>query len=222
MPSARAARRRWGVEGDRRGRRQRRPPGAGEGRRRPRPRDRRAAPTTRHPALLVAGDGPLRDELERAAAAAGIAATFVGRVEPDDVVSVLHAADCFVYSARRGANTPYAVLEAMASGLAVVATTAPPIHRSMLADGRGIAVEPGDRDALRDGILAFLRDRPPGSEPRGRRHAATSRPTIPPPRPTGRSMPWCAGSGPNRRTLSRRSRSRAGRSRAVTPRRPTS
>ena len=75
-------------------------------------------------------------------------------------MSVLHAADCFVYPARRGANTPYAVLEAMACGLAVVATTAPPIHGSMLADGRGIAVEPGDRDALRDGILAFLRDPP--------------------------------------------------------------
>ena len=88
-----------------------------------------------------------------------MAATFVGRVEPEDLASVLHAADCFVYSARRGANTPYAVLEAMASGLAVVATTAPAIHRSMFADGRGIAVEPGDRDALRDGITAFLRDR---------------------------------------------------------------
>ena len=31
---------------------------------------------------------------------------------------------------------------------------------SMLADGRGIAVEPGDRDALRAGILAYLRDPP--------------------------------------------------------------
>lgn len=110
--------------------------------------------------LLVAGDGPLRDELERAVAAAGVAAIFVGRVEPDDVVSVLHAADCFVYAARRGANTPYAVLEAMAVGLPVVATTAPAIHRSMLDDGRGIAVEPGDRDALRDGILQFLHDPP--------------------------------------------------------------
>ena len=110
--------------------------------------------------LLVAGDGPLRAELERGAAAAGVAVTFVGRLEPADVVSILHAADCFAYPARRGANTPYAVLEAMAAGLPVVATTAPPIHRSMLAEGRGIAVEPGDRDALRAGILHFLRDRP--------------------------------------------------------------
>ena len=153
------ARRRWGVEGDRQ-------VVVSVGRLAPEKGlddlvgALAALPEEVAPMLLVAGDGPLRDEHERAAGAAGIAATFAGPVEPDDVVSVLHAADCFVYPARRGANTPYAVLEAMASGLAVVATTAPPIHRSMLADGRGIAVEPGDRDALRDGILAFLRDRP--------------------------------------------------------------
>ena len=112
------------------------------------------------PHLLVVGDGPLADELERAAATAGIEATFIGRLEPDDVASVMHAADCFVYAARRGANTPYAVLEAMASGLPVVATTAPSIHRAMLEDGRGIAVEPGDRDAVRAGIVRFIHDRP--------------------------------------------------------------
>jgi len=156
------ARRRWGVEGDRR-------VIVSVGRLAPEKgvddlvRAVAALPPDVTPTLLLAGDGPLRDELERAAGAAGIAATFAGRVEPDDVVSVLHAADCFVYPARRGANTPYAVLEAMASGLAVVATTAPPIHRSMLADDRGIAVEPGDHDALRDGILAFLRDEARGA-----------------------------------------------------------
>jgi glycosyltransferase involved in cell wall biosynthesis len=153
------ARRRWGVEGDR-------AVVVSVGRLAPEKgvddlvRAVAALPEGVAPALLVAGDGPLRHELERAADAAAVAATFVGRVEPDDVVSVLHAADCFVYPARRGANTPFAVLEAMAAGLAVVATTAPAIHRSMLADGRGIAVEPGDRDALGDGVLAFMGDRP--------------------------------------------------------------
>lgn len=110
------------------------------------------------PRLVVAGDGPLRDELERAAAAAGIDAMFVGGLDAAEVASIMHAADCFAYSALRGANTPYAVLEAMSSGLPVVATAAPPIHRAMLADGRGTAVDPGDRDALRTGLLAYLRD----------------------------------------------------------------
>ena len=112
------------------------------------------------PRLLIAGDGPLRAQLERAAANAGVAATFVGALEPDDVASIMRAADCFAYSALRGANTPFAVLEAMASGLPVVATAAPPVHRAMLADGRGTAIEPGDQAALRDGIDHWLRDRP--------------------------------------------------------------
>jgi glycosyltransferase involved in cell wall biosynthesis len=109
--------------------------------------------------LLVAGDGPLRADLERAAARAGVSATFVGPLEPVDVAGILHAADCFVYPALRGANTPFAVLEAMATGLPVVATTAPAVHRAMLADGRGVAIEPGDREAMRAGIIRLLGDR---------------------------------------------------------------
>ena len=111
------------------------------------------------PRLLVAGEGPLRVELERAAAAVGAAVTFVGGLERRDVASLLHAADCFVYPALRGANTPFAVLEAMSSGLPVVATTAPEVHEVMLSDGRGVAVAPGDRDALRAGIARYLADR---------------------------------------------------------------
>jgi glycosyltransferase involved in cell wall biosynthesis len=116
-------------------------------------------PAALAPRLLVAGDGPLREELEGAASSAGVAATFVGGLEPREVATILHAADCFVYPARRGANTPFAVLEAMASGLPIVATAAPVAHRAMLADGRGIAVDPGDAGAIRDGILRHLRDR---------------------------------------------------------------
>jgi glycosyltransferase involved in cell wall biosynthesis len=111
------------------------------------------------PRVLVAGDGPLRAELERAAQTAGAAVTFVGALESRDVASLLHAADCFVYPGLRGANTPFAVLEAMASGLPVVATTAPEVHAAMLAGGRGFAVEPGNRDALRAGIARYLGDR---------------------------------------------------------------
>ena len=108
--------------------------------------------------LLVAGDGPLRAELERSAATAGIRVTFIGGLARELVASVLHSADCFAYAARRGANTPFAVLEAMSSGLPVIATAAPRVHRAMLADGRGIAIDPGDRAALRAGIDRYLRD----------------------------------------------------------------
>lgn len=115
-----------------------------------------AAMGTRHDAtLLIAGDGPLRPQLE---GDAPVNARFVGRLEPNEVASLHRAADVFVYAGRQGANTPYAVLEAMASGLPVVATTAPEVHRAMLADGRGVAVPPGDRAALTAALGELLGD----------------------------------------------------------------
>jgi glycosyltransferase involved in cell wall biosynthesis len=105
--------------------------------------------------FLLAGDGPLRAQLERRAPAN---VRFLGRLERDEVASLHRSADGFVYAGRQGANTPYAVLEAMASGLPVVATTAPEAHRAMLADGRGIAVEPDDAAALASGIDRLLAD----------------------------------------------------------------
>lgn len=105
--------------------------------------------------FVVAGDGPLRSRLEHSAPPN---ARFLGRLERDEVASLHRSADLFVYAGRQGANTPYAVLEAMASGLAVVATTAPEAHRAMLADGRGIAAEPDDRAAISEAIGSLLAD----------------------------------------------------------------
>ena len=88
-----------------------------------------------------------------------------------------------------------------------------------------IAVEPGDQRRRSATAILAVPARPARGQRRpGRRRAATSRPTTPPPRPSRRSMPCSAGSGPNRRTLSRRSAAqRAGRSRAGwPPRLPTS
>jgi len=114
-------------------------------------------PAADRPVLVFAGEGPERAALAARAREAGVATRFVGALEdPADVAALLDAADIFVYAGRQGANTPYAVLEAMAAGLAVVASTEPAVHRAMLADGRGIAVPPGDIDALRTALARFL------------------------------------------------------------------
>lgn len=71
--------------------------------------------------LVVAGDGPLRSDLERAAKTAGIAqrTRFTGWI--DDVPALLTALDLFVCcSAAEGMSN--AVLEAMAAGLPIIAT----------------------------------------------------------------------------------------------------
>lgn len=115
-----------------------------------------ALPAAERPLLVLAGDGPERDALLGRAERAGVATRFVGAIDDAaDVAELLAAADIFVYAGRQGANTPYAVLEAMAAGLAVIASTEPAVHGPMLADGRGIAVPPEDIEALRAAIARF-------------------------------------------------------------------
>ena len=109
------------------------------------------------PLLVLAGDGPEREALAERASRAGVATRFVGALDdPSDVAELLAAADIFVYAGRQGTNTPYAVLEAMAAGLAVVASTEPAVHGPMLAEGRGIAVPPADVGALRAALDRLL------------------------------------------------------------------
>ena len=129
-------------------------------------------PAAERPLLVLAGDGPERKALVRRAERAGVATRFVGAIDDAaDVAELLAAADIFVYAGRQGTNTPYAVLEAMAAGLAVVASTEPAIHGPMLADGRGIAVPPDDIEALR-AALARLAGAPRLRAEAGRRARA--------------------------------------------------
>jgi glycosyltransferase involved in cell wall biosynthesis len=109
-------------------------------------------PGEERPLLVIGGAGSQRALLEAAASSAGVTTRFVGELAPEEVVELLAAADFFVYAGRQGANTPYAVLEAMASGLAVVATTEPAVHGEMLAEGRGFAVPPNDPASMADAI----------------------------------------------------------------------
>ena len=105
-------------------------------------------PPHERPLLVVGGEGLQRADLERAAREGRVDARFIGELAPDGVAELLAAADLFVYAGRQGANTPYAVLEAMAAGLGVVATTQPAVHAEMLAEGRGLVVAPDDVAAL--------------------------------------------------------------------------
>ena len=69
---------------------------------------------------------------------------------PDDSLRALHAGAvaCVLPSACEGFGLP--AVEAAACGAAVVATTESPLPR--LLEGGGVFVEPGDVDALVDGM----------------------------------------------------------------------
>ncbi|WP_137285996.1 glycosyltransferase family 4 protein [Halorussus salinisoli] len=74
--------------------------------------------------LYVAGDGPLREELEGKAVDLGISdrVTFLGYVPDEDLPRAYATADCFVLPTRRLEGFGLATLEALASGTPVVAT----------------------------------------------------------------------------------------------------
>jgi len=96
--------------------------------------------------VVIAGDGPLRESLEEDVRRRDLGGTclFWGDISADDVIRLLAISDIFLYTSTRGACMPMAVLEAMASGCAVIATTQPLANTVALADGRGVIVQTGN------------------------------------------------------------------------------
>ena len=89
--------------------------------------------------LLIVGDGSLRAELERRATRLGLGVEFAGSLYGDDLLRAYAEADAFVLPSDRE-GMALAALEAMASGLPVVATDVPG-NRELL-DGRGVLAAP--------------------------------------------------------------------------------
>lgn len=89
--------------------------------------------------LRVVGDGSLRAELERRAAALGLSAEFAGSLFGDDLLRAYAEADAFVLPSDREGMALVA-LEAMAAGLPVIATDVP--GNTDLIGGRGLLAAP--------------------------------------------------------------------------------
>lgn len=112
--------------------------------------------------LLVAGDGPERDSLERLARDCHADARFLGTVTGGAKRDLFAAADAFVLASRvlpsgRTEGAPTAVLEAMDAGLPVVATDVGGVASLVAHERTGLLVPPGDVDALTH-ALARVRD----------------------------------------------------------------
>jgi glycosyltransferase involved in cell wall biosynthesis len=105
--------------------------------------------------LAIAGDGELRDELERRAAELGVAerAHFLGR--RDDVDSLLAASDVAVISSDFE-GTPLFALESMSAGTPLVGTAVGGVPD--LVGDAGVLVPPRDPAALAAAIERLLGD----------------------------------------------------------------
>jgi glycosyltransferase involved in cell wall biosynthesis len=123
--------------------------------------------------LAIAGDGPLRDQLQAAAARGRAAVTFLGTLPHAELPALLRRSAAFVLPSHYEGN-PKALVEAMACGVPVIGTRAPGIeelltHRetgylcgTSAADIRAAIVDvlgdAGLRDRISAGAAAYARE----------------------------------------------------------------
>jgi glycosyltransferase involved in cell wall biosynthesis/SAM-dependent methyltransferase/GT2 family glycosyltransferase len=122
----------------------------------------------------LAGDGPLRHELERQCARSGIAdrVRFLGRLTEPEVTGVLDRSDVFVAAStvQRDGQTdgvPVALMEAMAAGVPVVASDVAGVAELVRHGETGLLTAPEDDAALAD-ALRSLRAQPTQAVDRAR------------------------------------------------------
>lgn len=108
--------------------------------------------------LVMAGGGPLRDELQSEISSAGLGTcvTLPGYVRGEEKTRVLADADIFVLPTYYGEGCPVSMLEAMAAGLAIVATPVGGIP-DILRDGEnGVLLPSADPNLIRDALHRLL------------------------------------------------------------------
>jgi glycosyltransferase involved in cell wall biosynthesis len=106
--------------------------------------------------LLIAGDGPLRSELERQAESSGLHSRvrFLG-FQPK-LLRWMQAADAFVLSSL-WEGLPMALLEAASCALPAVATDVPGVSEVIELEARGVLVPPRDPFALAEAMRQMMR-----------------------------------------------------------------
>lgn len=120
------------------------------------PRLRALAPQAR---VVIAGDGPLRRELEDAIAPAHRpAVNFVGAFDDQDRIALLSSATVACLPAIGGESFGITLLEAMAAGRPVVASSIPGYAAVARAGIEAILVPPGDAGMLAEAVARLLGD----------------------------------------------------------------
>lgn len=117
-----------------------------------------------HPRLIILGEGPLRDALERMVDDLGLRERVALPGFVDNPYPILARAAAFV-SSSRWEGLPTVLLEALALDVPIVATDCPTGPREILEDGRlGVLVPPDNPAALAQAIAQTLAgDGPSGS-----------------------------------------------------------
>jgi glycosyltransferase involved in cell wall biosynthesis len=107
--------------------------------------------------LVIAGQGPQEAELRASAAALGVPARFLGRV--DDMPGLLNAADCFLLSSQVE-GLPMVLLEAAACGVPAIVTDAGGAGEALRHGETGFVVPVGDTAQLAEAARCMAALRP--------------------------------------------------------------
>src|SRR5207247_5353635 len=109
--------------------------------------------------LVIAGDGPDREPLERHARDTGIAdrVSFLGAQPRNRIVELFRAADASILSSS-WENFPHTVVEALAVGTPVLAMEAGGVGEVVRDGLNGLLVPAGDTRALGDAVRRYFSD----------------------------------------------------------------
>jgi glycosyltransferase involved in cell wall biosynthesis len=105
--------------------------------------------------ILFIGDGELREELLAQTRALGLERSIRFLGTRQDVPDLLAASDCFVLPSL-WEGSPMALVEAMASGLPVIATEVSGTRQVIVPGESGLLVPPGDARQLASAMLSLL------------------------------------------------------------------
>jgi len=115
--------------------------------------------TIQNAQLIIAGDGDLRESLEALTDSLDIRqhVRFLGAVPHDDVTILMQQSDIFVHCSENE-GLPVAIMEALASGLPVVASSVGGVP-DLIRDGEtGYLLAPGDFEGYADRIILLLQN----------------------------------------------------------------
>ena len=117
--------------------------------------------------MLIAGEGPLRADLDRRVAELGIGGSvrFLGRVSDEDLVSCYQAADVSVVPTVELEGFGLVVLESLACGTPVVATEIGGLPEILREPQPDLLVPPADPEALASRLTDAATERRPLPKP---------------------------------------------------------
>jgi len=106
---------------------------------------------------LVVGDGPLRKRLEEQVNDLNLSPRIIFTGNRKDMAGIYKICDILVNTSFTE-GLPMTILEAMASGLAIIATRVGAVPHVIKNEKNGILLEPGDPDTLSRAIIGLLKD----------------------------------------------------------------